>query len=206
MNGTGQHSVRRPVPVLVTLANAGRPRRPKRARRGSVEPVFGSLQRAREFLAPLGVAGTLDEPGLRPLAALAGELSAIAGALAHRAPPPAPKVINALAAQAKGHRRLEITGLSAKATTEWEAPTAAADLARRVIEELATLDAGRLKECARPECTLVFYDLTRPNTQRWHAEDPCGWHERQVRHRSKTTGGNDPDEDSHRDVPVKGRS
>ncbi len=65
----------------------------------------------------------------------------------------------------------------------WEYPSGASELANRLIEELATLDSTRLRECERPECTLVFYDTTRPGTQRWHAEDPCGWYERQRRRR-----------------------
>jgi predicted RNA-binding Zn ribbon-like protein len=52
-------------------------------------------------------------------------------------------------------------------------------LARQLIEELTLLDPTRLRRCAKEECDLLFYDNSRSRTQRWHAEDPCGWRERQ---------------------------
>ncbi len=61
-------------------------------------------------------------------------------------------------------------------------PTAV--LAARVAAELGLADLTRIKECARSECSLVFYDDTRSRTQRWHAEAPCGRLERQRRHRT----------------------
>jgi predicted RNA-binding Zn ribbon-like protein len=63
----------------------------------------------------------------------------------------------------------------------------AAALARRLIEELNALEPDRLRRCARPECDLLFYDTTRSRTRRWHAEDPCGWRERQRVHRLRTS-------------------
>jgi len=58
-------------------------------------------------------------------------------------------------------------------------------LAAHVAAELGAADLSRLKECARSECRLVFYDETRSRTQRWHAEAPCGRLERQRRHRAR---------------------
>jgi predicted RNA-binding Zn ribbon-like protein len=66
----------------------------------------------------------------------------------------------------------------------WEDRSVAAALARRLISELAALQPGRLRQCARPECTLLFYDVTRSRTRRWHAQDPCGWRDRQLAHRA----------------------
>ena len=63
--------------------------------------------------------------------------------------------------------------------------SAAATLLIEVIRELSELERSRLRRCARPECTLAFYDATRSATQRWHAERPCGLRERQRRHRAK---------------------
>jgi predicted RNA-binding Zn ribbon-like protein len=62
-------------------------------------------------------------------------------------------------------------------------PTAV--LAARVAAELGAADLTRIRECARSECRLVFYDSTRSRTQRWHAEAPCGRLERQRRHRAR---------------------
>jgi len=58
-------------------------------------------------------------------------------------------------------------------------------LARHIIDELDALEPDRLRRCARPECDLLFYDTTRSCTRRWHAEDPCGWRERQRVHRQR---------------------
>ena len=68
----------------------------------------------------------------------------------------------------------------------WEDGSSAA-LARRLITELASLDSTRLRKCARPQCTLLFYDTTRSRTRRWHAEDPCGWRERDHARRATLT-------------------
>jgi predicted RNA-binding Zn ribbon-like protein len=67
---------------------------------------------------------------------------------------------------------------------EWSDPTPVAGLARRVASELAGIDITRLKRCERPACMLVFYDITRSATRRWHAESPCGARERQRRYRT----------------------
>jgi predicted RNA-binding Zn ribbon-like protein len=61
----------------------------------------------------------------------------------------------------------------------WDDASATAHLARNVIDELASLDPARLRKCARSACDLLFYDTSRSRTRRWHAEDPCGWRERQ---------------------------
>jgi predicted RNA-binding Zn ribbon-like protein len=121
------------------------------------------------------------------LSELAAQTSLLGTAIARGHQPSVPEATSALAAQANGHLRLERAGATFVAVTEWDFPSAAAEVAHRLIEDLDGIDPRRLRECARPECTLLFYDTTRPSTQRWHAEDPCGWHERQARHRSKAT-------------------
>ncbi|MHB8296542.1 MAG: CGNR zinc finger domain-containing protein [Acidimicrobiales bacterium] len=175
---------RLPVPVMIALANARRSRRAPRARDGRVEDPFAALGRAREFLAPLRPAATVTPSDLHFLAQLADEVSDLATALVQGAKLPQPRVLNALAAQAGGHRQLRVVEQSLEVTTHCQQASVAAELARRAIDELGGLDPARLRECARDSCKLVFYDLTRSNTQRWHAEDPCGWYQRQVRHRS----------------------
>lgn len=181
-------SVRRPVPALLTLANSRRPRKPRPGRRdASLPDPFTAPEDARRLLAPLGVAAPQTNDEVAELGELAEEVSAIADALAHGTRVPAPTVLNRLAAQANGHPRLEIRDGRLVAATDWELPTPACDLARRIIQELDGLDPARLRQCARPRCSLLFYDATRSNTRRWHAEDPCGRDERQARHRSKTS-------------------
>jgi hypothetical protein len=180
---SGTPPIRRQVPVLVVLANSQRPRRAPHARQGRAEDHFTSVEQANRLLAPLGLTRPIAEEDLDALSALASEASAVASSLAAGRPTPTPTVINELASRALGHRRLEIRNGAAESTVVWEYSSAACELANRLIQELGALDSTRLRECARPECTLVFYDTTRPGTQRWHAEDPCGWTERQRRRR-----------------------
>jgi predicted RNA-binding Zn ribbon-like protein len=93
--------------------------------------------------------------------------------------------VNALARGSAG--RIELTAGPdgrLRQNLSWEDPSVSAGLARRLVGELAGLEPGRLRRCARSECDLLFYDTTRSRTQRWHAEDPCGWRERQRRHRA----------------------
>jgi predicted RNA-binding Zn ribbon-like protein len=95
------------------------------------------------------------------------------------------ETVNALASGCRA--RIELTcddDGRLRQTLAWNDPSVAARLARRLAAELAALDPHRLRRCARPECDLVFYDITRSRTQRWHAEDPCGWRERQRRRRA----------------------
>ena len=175
-------TARQPVPVILALANAARPRR------DAADPadLFTTPERAAAFLQALGGRVPVDDADRRACAQLAVEVSELASAVARHESPPEPTFINALAAQARGYRRLRRAPGGVEVDMRWDAPTAASDLARRVIEEWAHLDPARLRECARPACALVFYDTTRSNTQRWHAEDPCGWLERQARHRAKS--------------------
>jgi predicted RNA-binding Zn ribbon-like protein len=119
-------------------------------------PAVRALQRS--------VASVVDEliDGFQP------RLEAL-NALAAREP-----AIYALARQPDGKLRTALHPARA---------SAAATLLLAVIGELSELEPARLRRCARPECSLVFYDITRSATQRWHAERPCGLRERQRRHR-----------------------
>jgi predicted RNA-binding Zn ribbon-like protein len=72
-----------------------------------------------------------------------------------------------------------------RTTLQLKRATAAATLLVTLVGEFGELEPSRLRRCARPECTLVFYDTTRSATQCWHAERPCGLRERQRRHRGK---------------------
>jgi predicted RNA-binding Zn ribbon-like protein len=90
--------------------------------------------------------------------------------------------VNALAGGSCATIRLLVTDGVSRRELIWTDKPLAAALARRLIEELNELEPDRLRRCARPECDLLFYDDT-VRTRRWHAEDPCGWRERQRVHR-----------------------
>lgn len=67
----------------------------------------------------------------------------------------------------------------------WDDATLTSRLARQVVTELGEIDPARLRRCERAPCRLIFYDTTRSNTQRWHAESPCGQRARQQRFRAR---------------------
>jgi predicted RNA-binding Zn ribbon-like protein len=172
------------APVLVLLANTGRPRRPPGARRAVAEDPFADTGSATELVGRLlGRPVAVSElDGLRALAREAGRVaeSLVQGVT------PLPARLNRLAAGCVGRTELRVTRESGlEAVVVWDSAPAAAALARRVIEELAAVDPVRLRCCARPECSLFFYDSSRSGTQRWHSEVPCGWRERQRRRRAR---------------------
>ncbi len=170
--------------VLVYLANLGRPRRPRGFSAPSAEPVLLDLATARRQVA--GLTGRLisgaDLAGLRSLQSYAADAAGLL--LAGDVPAPGP--LNELARDSRARVQLTITDGTPRHEVVWEDGSVVAHLARRLIEELAAIEPGRLRECARPDCTLLFYDTTRSRTRRWHAEVPCGWRERQHTHRLPT--------------------
>jgi predicted RNA-binding Zn ribbon-like protein len=172
------------APVLVALANVGRPRRPPGTRRAATDAPLEHADSATRtlgtFLGRSVDAGELD--GLRRLAAAARR---IADSLAEGSAPSV-RELNRLAADCRGQAHLRVTPAGElEAAVLWETGPAAAVLARRVIHELGAIDASRLRRCASAECSLIFYDSSRSGTQRWHSEVPCGWRERQRRRRAQ---------------------
>ncbi len=121
-------------------------------------------------------------PALRELHRAIG---AITDALIDGSPAPV-EAVNRLAAQHPAPRELEQgPGGELQVALRFSRPSVIAVLIHQVITELEGLDPGRLRRCERPECRLVFYDLTRSATRRWHSERPCGLRERQRRHRAR---------------------
>jgi predicted RNA-binding Zn ribbon-like protein len=169
--------------ALVLLANLGRPRKPSRASARTTEPALPDAVAASSQLASvitLPVRET-DLPGLRDLQRFACQAAGalLAGEL------PETGVLNDLACGSSARVRLTASGGSLRPELAWHDVSVAGELARRLIEELTGLDPTRLRRCAREPCGLLFYDSTRSRTQRWHAEDPCGWRERQHSRRAR---------------------
>jgi predicted RNA-binding Zn ribbon-like protein len=170
--------------LVVALANAQAARRPTHWRTAAPHDALADAASASQLLKPF-----LDDPlDARELAAvrvLQRAVVAIVDALIHGWQPPL-EALNALAArepviyalERQPHGRLHTTLRPTRAS-------AAATLLVSAIRELDEIEPARLRRCARRECTLVFYDVTRSATRRWHAERPCGLRERQRRHRAK---------------------
>jgi predicted RNA-binding Zn ribbon-like protein len=167
--------------VLLLLDNLGRPRRPSGAAAPYAEPILPDAATASAQLAAVvdGPVRPADLADLRRLqqAAIAAAGALLAGEALECAE------LNALAAGSRARVELSMSEVGPRQRLVWTDPSPAATLARRLVEELGTLEPDRLRRCARPECDLLFYDTTRSRTRRWHAEDPCGWRERQRVHR-----------------------
>jgi predicted RNA-binding Zn ribbon-like protein len=174
--------------ALLVLANLGRPRRPSGAAAPHSEPILPNPTAASAQLAglvdqPIAAADLADLHRLQRAAVHAAE-AILAGDALDCAE------INALAAGSTARVELAVTDGVPRRQLVWTDTSLAAVLARRLIEELSTLEPGRVRRCARPECDLLFYDTTRSRTRRWHAEDPCGWRERQRAYRTRQSDSN----------------
>jgi predicted RNA-binding Zn ribbon-like protein len=171
--------------LLLLLANLGRPRRPTGVAAPYAEPILPDATVASAQLAEVA-----DQP---VAAADLADLRRLQGASVHAADgiltgeTPDCAELNALAAGSTARIELVVTDGVPRRQLIWTDTSLAAALARRLIEELNVLEPDRLRRCARPECDLLFYDTTRSRTRRWHAEDPCGWRERQRVHRLRTS-------------------
>jgi predicted RNA-binding Zn ribbon-like protein len=170
--------------LLLLLANLGRPRRPSGAAVPYAEPILpdaavASAQLAEVVHEPIVAADLADLRRLQRASAHAAD-AILAGEALDCAE------VNALAAGSSARVELLVTDGVPRRQLIWTDTSLAAALARRLIEELNGLEPHRLRRCARPECELLFYDTTRSRTRRWHAEDPCGWRERQRAHRLRT--------------------
>jgi predicted RNA-binding Zn ribbon-like protein len=172
--------------LTVALANAQADRRPPGARTALRHDALADAASARELLSPF-LDGPVEARDLPALRALQRAVLAIVDAEIDGRQPPV-EALNRLAALEPMICALEPESNGTLRTALLpKRPSATATLLIRVLRELGELEPGRLRRCARPECSLVFYDLTRSGTQRWHAERPCGLRERQRRHRATRT-------------------
>ncbi len=170
--------------TLLALANAGRPVRLSGARDRTQSDPFESTQTADLLLASLGYRAVREEdlPALRRLARLAREVAerTVEGVISNEEV----TELNAYSRGSQGWLSLTLGDRGAfRSEMAWESGPFEAHLARQIVRELGGIDPDRIKRCARPECGHVFYDETRAGTKRWHAENPCGWRERQARRR-----------------------
>lgn len=172
--------------LVVALANAQAARRPTHVRSAVAHDALTSAASASELLGPF-----LDRPvDARELPAVRAVQRAVAATVDSliAGSKPSLEALNALAGREPAICVIEheVDGKLRVALRPKRA-SAAATLLFEVMRELSELDPSRLRRCARPECGLVFYDVTRSATQLWHAERRCGLRERQRRHRARLT-------------------
>jgi predicted RNA-binding Zn ribbon-like protein len=170
--------------TLILLVNLGRPRRPAGATAAFREQVLPDPATADSQLGEL-VSRPVSESDLSSLrrvhqVAVAATESLLSGEALDGAE------LTALALGSTAHLELTTTAGGLSQNMVWSDNSISAGLARRLIEELAVLEPDRLRRCARAECDLVFYDTTRSRTRRWHADDPCGWRQRQHHRRTRS--------------------
>ncbi|GAA1966226.1 CGNR zinc finger domain-containing protein [Catenulispora subtropica] len=97
-------------------------------------------------------------------------------------------LINAAAAEPplipsfrRGTRRLRAPETDAQAA-------ALSTVARDAIDLFAGEYADRIRECASPECALLFVDTSRPGRRRWCSSDACGSKDRSAAYRRRQHG------------------
>lgn len=170
--------------LVVALANARATRRPTHARRAAPFDLLADTAGANTLLEPF-LDRPVDARELPAVRAVQRAVASIVDALIDGTPLPL-EPLNALAARESVVQALELNAHEGlRVTLRPQRATSAATLLDAAIRELSELEPSRLRRCARPECSLVFYDVSRSATQRWHAERPCGIRERQRRHRAQ---------------------
>jgi predicted RNA-binding Zn ribbon-like protein len=89
------------------------------------------------------------------------------------APPPVPRMDRGMVTLAAAGADPAASALSA--------------VARDAIALFTTEDVQRLRECASPECGLLFLDLSRPGRRRWCSSSACGGKARAAAYRQRRT-------------------
>jgi predicted RNA-binding Zn ribbon-like protein len=78
-------------------------------------------------------------------------------------------------------------------TVTWVAdravPAALATIARDAADLLSGPLATRVRECAAPDCALLFVDSSRPGRRRWCSMDACGNRTKTAAYRSRRSAG-----------------
>jgi len=95
------------------------------------------------------------------------------------------KIINHAAAAPPPVPRMERGTLVLTPGGPDPAASALSAIARDAIGLFTTADARRLRECASPQCGLLFLDLSRPGRRRWCSSDACGGKARAAAYRQR---------------------
>jgi predicted RNA-binding Zn ribbon-like protein len=94
-------------------------------------------------------------------------------------------IINRAAAAPPPVPRLEAGAVTLNPARPDPAASALSAVARDAIDLLAGPRASRLRECASPECGLLFVDVSRPGRRRWCSSNACGGQARAAAYRQR---------------------
>ena len=102
-------------------------------------------------------------------------------------PPAGPdeEIINRAAAAPPPVPRMQRNAVLLAAARPDPAASALSAVARDAIGLFTTADARRMRECASPECGLLFLDLSRPGRRRWCSSNACGGKARAAAYRQR---------------------
>ena len=79
--------------------------------------------------------------------------------------------------------------LGAGGGVRWAEPllgsAALSSVARDAVDLFAGPEAGRVRECANPRCSLLFVDNSRPGRRRWCSMERCGNRDKTARYRRR---------------------
>ena len=146
--------------LVVALANAQAGRRPTHSPGAVSHDALADAASAGELLEPF-LDHPVDAQELAAVRAVQRAVGAIVDALIDGSQPPL-EALNAIAAEEPAIYALERQPDGTLRTTlSPKRASAAAALLVAAIRKLSELEPSRLRRCARPECALVFYDVTR---------------------------------------------
>lgn len=151
-----------------------------------VEDLLADLTTARAWLAThhlVSEPGPIDENDLAVLRRLRAALRDLAAATTSGNPPPRPAIeeLNTLASDSgvRPELRRHDSDPTARLTStlvplQQGVSAAVAILAATMHDALRDGTWPRLKACANPQCTWLFYDTSRSRTGRWCSMRACG--------------------------------
>lgn len=102
-----------------------------------------------------------------------------------RVPPAALAEINGLLAAAPVRRQITAYAGGLRVGEVGGAATLLGAIATDLASFLGDYEAARLRHCANPDCTLVFYDSARNATRRWCSMAMCGNRRKVADHRAR---------------------
>jgi predicted RNA-binding Zn ribbon-like protein len=95
------------------------------------------------------------------------------------------EIINQAAAPPPPVPRMQRNTVLLAAASPDPAASALSAVARDAIGLFTSADVRRMRECASPECGLLFLDLSRPGRRRWCSSNACGGKARAAAYRQR---------------------